>query len=81
MSMPLLQPVCVCVCVYVCVCRCVCVCVCVCMCLYVCLRVLCVCFSQLGHGAFGEVYKGFLSGMSGTEREVAVAVKVCLMLK
>ncbi|KAL8572538.1 hypothetical protein ACOMHN_040442 [Nucella lapillus] len=30
---------------------------------------------QLGSGAFGEVYKGFLSGMSGTEREVAVAVK------
>ncbi|XP_025103696.1 ALK tyrosine kinase receptor-like isoform X1 [Pomacea canaliculata] len=30
---------------------------------------------QLGQGAFGEVYKGFLSGMSGTEREVAVAVK------
>ncbi|XP_076442122.1 ALK tyrosine kinase receptor-like isoform X2 [Babylonia areolata] len=31
--------------------------------------------TQLGCGAFGEVYKGFLSGMSGTEREVAVAVK------
>ena len=31
---------------------------------------------QLGHGAFGEVYKGYLSGMSGTEREVTVAVKV-----
>nr|KAG5704412.1 hypothetical protein BaRGS_024267 [Batillaria attramentaria] len=30
---------------------------------------------QLGQGAFGEVYKGFLSGVSGTEREVAVAVK------